>query len=245
MSEHPHLPHAPIVEALIDFRVEADAGLQVDELNAIQVALGADSFPEIKKQTQTTATFQFGAEPPSVSKEDHIGFALQSADRLHVVQVQRGGFTFSRLRPYVDWDQLVGAAKGAWDQYVRIAKPRRVTRIAVRTLNRIELPIPTGDLRQWVRIVPDMPEGLPQSISEMFVRFVVPVPAEQAVVILTETLPVVPATEGRVAVILDLDVVCAAEFSVDGVWAAVQPLRSIKNKFFFECVTPQTLDLFR
>jgi uncharacterized protein (TIGR04255 family) len=248
MADHPNLPRAPIVEALIDFRVEADPTLVVEDLEKVRDALGVDAYPEAHKQRTVNATLQLEAEaePVSVSSRDHIGFAFRSVDQLHVVQVQRGGFSFSRLAPYTNWDDLIAGANAAWGKYVQIAKPRRVTRIAVRTINRIELPRPTGDLREWIRIVPELPPSLPQSISEMFVRFVVPVPLEQAVVILTETLPAGQVTGDRLSAILDVDVFREAEFPIDDrLWAALKPLRRVKNEFFFECLTPRALELFK
>jgi uncharacterized protein (TIGR04255 family) len=247
MSEHPNLPRAPIIEALIDFRVEADPTLAVDDLRKLADVLGAEAYPEVRAQKTVNATLQVESETePVVSSRDHIGFALKSADQLRVIQAQRGGFTFSRLPPYANWNDLISGAKVAWEKYVQIAKPRRVTRLAVRTINRIELPQPTGDLREWIRIVPDIPAALPQTINDMFVRFVVPVPAEQATVILTEALPAQPLTADRVSAILDVDVFREAEFPLDDrLWAALEPLRRVKNDFFFQCLTPRTLELFR
>jgi uncharacterized protein (TIGR04255 family) len=248
MTEHPNLARAPIIEALIDFRVEPDPALAVEDLKKLGEVLGAEAYPEVRAQKTVNATLQLesDSEPLSVSSRDHIGFVLKSADQLRVVQAQRGGFSFSRLPPYANWDDLISGARFAWEKYVQIAKPRRVTRLAVRTINRIELPRPTGELREWIRIVPDIPAVLPQSISEMFVRFVVPVPAEQAVVILTEALPALPATADRLSAILDVDVFREAEFPVDDhLWAALNPLRRVKNDFFFQCLTPRTLELFR
>ncbi len=248
MTEHPNLRRAPITEALIDFRVEPDPALAVEDLRKLSEALGAEAYPEVREQRAVNAMLQLesDSEPLSVSSQDHIGFALKSADQLRVVQAQRGGFTFSRLPPYANWEDLIGGARFAWEKYVQIAKPRRVTRLAVRTINRIDLPQPTGELREWIRIVPDIPAALPQSISEMFVRFVVPVPAEQAVVILTEVIPAFAANAGRLSAILDVDVFREAEFPVDdGLWAALSPLRRVKNDFFFQCLTPRTLELFK
>lgn len=241
------MPRAPIVEALVDFRVEADPALSVEDLKKLQDALGSDAYPDAQAQKQVRATFQpeSESEPVSVTGRDHLGFIFRSADQLHVVQAQRGGFTFSRLTPYVDWDQLISAARDAWEKYVDLAKPRRVTRIAVRTINRIEIPLPAGDLREWIKVVPDLPSALPQTVSEMFVRLVVPVPADRAMVIVTNALQPAQLGADRLQAILDIDVFRDAEFLVtDDLWAALQPMRRLKNDFFFGCITPRTLELF-
>jgi len=243
MADHPRLSRAPIIEALIDFRVEPDPTLRVPDLRQIQLALGTEAFPEVAPQRQTTVQLSLDATSEAKQVQD-VGYLLRGADGLHVVQVQHGGFTFSRLKPYADWNELLAGARDAWAKYVAIAKPRRVTRVAVRTINRLELPLPVGDLRDWVRTVPDIPSTLPQGISEMFCRMALPM-RDGAVVILTQALEPMPLGAERCGVILDIDVFRVAElsFSGDAPWAALAPMRQLKNDFFFECVTPRTLEL--
>jgi len=221
----------------------------LDDLKKVRDALGADTYPEVHAQRTHTVNATFGPGPeaePAVSTSEQTGFLFKNAAQTFVVQAQRGGFTFSRLAPYKDWDDLIAGARVAWDKYVQVALPRCVTRIAVRTINQIQLPLPSGDLRDWIRIVPDMPSGLPQALSEMFLRFVVPVPEEQATAIITQAFPVTSLTPERLTVILDIDVFRQARVAADDqVWAALNPLRRLKNNFFFECVTPQALELFK
>jgi uncharacterized protein (TIGR04255 family) len=243
MSEHPHLSRAPILEALVDFRVEPDPAFVLESLKQpMHAALGPELFPEVI--TQKHAMIQVGLGV-SVAAQDDVGFLLRSADQLHAVQAQRGGFSFSRLRPYMDWEELVAGARAAWSCYVEIAKPRRVTRVAVRTINRMELPLPVGELRDWVRTIPDIPSKLPQGVSEVFARIVLPT-RDGNMVVLTEALEPTPLGVTHCVVILDIDVFRQAEFSLgEAPWSALEPMRQLKNDFFFECVTPRTLELFR
>jgi uncharacterized protein (TIGR04255 family) len=243
-SRYPHLSRAPILEALIDLRVEARAGMVLDELNPMHDALGGPGhYPEVISRRDARVTF--GASLNMA--EQAVGLMYRSADQRRVVQAQLGGFSFSRLPPYHDWDDLVAGARAAWNLYVGIARPVRVTRFAVRTINRMPLPMPVGDLREWLRTIPDLPTTVPQVVSELFSRIVLPMPDGQTRVILTQAVEPLPPGGTECVVIFDIDVFREGDFPTAGeaVWDGLSHLRGLKNTFFFECVTPRTLELFR
>ena len=248
MTERKKLPHAPILEALIDLRVEPRPDLEPQDLKALHEVLGTDAFPEATKQSAFTAAVQFEEDSPpvSVSAKD-VGYLFRGADQPHAVQAQREGFAFSQLPPYVDWEELATQAKLRWGQYLKAARPKRVTRMAVRYINRIELPLPLVDFREWIPKFPDIPAPLPQAIAEMVLRMVVPVPSKEATAIVTLALE--PWSEGKThaGVIFDIDVFRVASVPTEGddVWNALESLREIKNDFFFEYLTPKTLELFQ
>lgn len=241
---YPHLSRAPILEALIDLRVEARAGMVVDELNPMHDALGGPAqYPEVIPRREGRVTF--GASLNMA--EQAVGFIYRAADQQRVIQAQLGGFSFSKLPPYHDWDDLVAGARAAWNVYAAVARPVRVTRIAVRTINRMPLPMPVGDLREWLRTIPDLPATVPQVVSELFTRLVLPMPDGQTRAILTQAVEPLPPEGTHCVVIFDIDVFREGDFPAAGeaVWEGLQQLRGLKNTFFFECLTPRALELFR
>jgi hypothetical protein len=55
MNDFPHLPHAPITEAIIDFRLQLDAGRRPEVLNQVAKQLCAqhvDSLPQRKMKAR-------------------------------------------------------------------------------------------------------------------------------------------------------------------------------------------------
>jgi hypothetical protein len=78
-----------------------------------------------------------------------IGWRFVSPDKLHVFQARLNGFTFSRLPPYVDWESFRTEARRLWDLYRAVANPIAPTRIAVRYINRLDLPLPIVAIGPW------------------------------------------------------------------------------------------------
>lgn len=247
MNPWPKLQRTPIVEALIDLRVEPRHDLSVDELATLQGLLGKDKFPHVVKQVASTIQL---TEPPNdlVSSNQLSGWLFRSADHAQAVQAQHDGFAYSRLAPYTSWDDLLTNAKERWLQYVQIANPQRVKRVAVRYINRIELPHPVADFSEWIRMFPNVPESLPQGIAEVFQRLVIPIPGhEQVMAIVTLGLEPYRIDDKIVVVIFDIDIFRVAAWPIygDGVWRALDSLRLLKNEFFFAYLTPRTLELFK
>jgi len=248
MAARQHLQHAPIIEALIDFRVEPRPDLRVAEIKALHDVLGKDAFPVLLEQARLSGTLQLADEPSlTVNPKEPVGCLFRGADELHVLQAQLEGFAISRLPPYDNWESLIGQARIRWAQYAGAVRPRRITRVAVRYINRIELPLPLVDFREWLPTFTDIPAGLPQSIAEMFLRVVVPVPEVPAAAIIT--LGMEPGKEGdlHARIIFDIDVFRLGDFPVDGedVWTALDLLRDVKNRFFFEYLSDKAIELFK
>ncbi len=63
-----------------------------------------------------------------------------SEDEVKLVQFRLDGFTFNRSKPYTSWEQVFPEAFGLWKEYVSLAAPEFVNRIAVRYINRLDLP---------------------------------------------------------------------------------------------------------
>ena len=67
------------------------------------------------------------------------GYAFHSSDNKDIVQFRRDGFSFSRLAPYTAWEDVSEKTVGFWRLYLETAEPIEVTRLAIRTINRIAL----------------------------------------------------------------------------------------------------------
>ena len=151
-NDWPHLPNAPIVEALIDLRVQLPDEFSIKELAPFRDGLH-ESFPIIRKRKQIHAQLTFSpSAPPAVRVESPKpdGYMLTSADGTEVVQGRLDGYTFSRLRPYRDWDSLRDSARKFWEIYCDVAHPTSISRLAVRYINRLELPWRGSSLSDWL-----------------------------------------------------------------------------------------------
>lgn len=236
----------PIVEAILDIRVEAPVDLTPSHLAMCHQRLRND-YP-VKRALRLThaqlsvADDAFGAAGQSID----VGYAFVSADGKRVFQARVDGCTVNRLKPYPGWELFRSEAKKVWSNYQEVAKPGRIVRVALRFINRIDLPGPSPELKHYFRTLPEIGPGLPQSISTFFMQLTLPLPAAQATLNLVQTSTDAPAAD-KVSVVLDLDLYRTEDLppDEDDLWQIVECLREEKNKAFRACITDQAEELFR
>ena len=240
-------PNAPIVEALVDFKVGFSHSVDFEQLKKFANALG-DPYTEPVTTKQLSAGIHVSeTEPPSVEVESHEqGLILRTKINDRAIQVRRDGFSFSTLKPYKQWENTRDEAKENWFRYKEFLRPSSVKRLALRYINRIELPLPLSDFREYVRTCPEVAPGIPQAVSNFFFRVVLPDPKTGAWANIISTLAV-PEDEKSVPLILDIDVFFQKSYEVDSedLWADLEKLRVFKNQIFFSSITENARELFR
>jgi len=239
---HPHLAHAPITEAIIDLRVDAP-GLTLEKLAGVHEVV-RDSFPEKQDRIEYEFVLKVNDNAPR-KKEKRLGWLAWSADRSRAMQARLDGFALSRLPQYRNWEELRDEARRAWGAYSETVKPRSVTRLAVRYVNRIELPQPIKSFDDYFQTFPRIGPTLPQVLSGVFVRLLLPF--DGATASITHAIDVSGVTESVVPVVLDIDVFRDIDFEPqsDDVWSALEELRHIKNKVFFGSITKKLEEMFQ
>ena len=246
MVEPRHLANAPITEAIIDFRVKLPEGFQAEQFSGLEDRL-RDQFPKVEKRNLMVS--HFGVEegkpiPPTTQMRGLYGFFFRSEDGLHVAQFRTDGFTFSRLKPYTNWERVFPEAYKLWDLYVETASPEFITRIAVRYINRINIPLPVKELTQYLTAPPKVPAGLPASLNSFLTRLVVSEPDTGIASTITQALEKVESD--FVTIILDIDTYRKEEFEIsdENIIPAFEKLHEIKNRVFFSSITEDTVRLF-
>lgn len=248
MSEWPHLSKAPIAEALIDIRVELPDETDIERLSKFRDE-SRQSYPTCRERRKWQGQLQFSdREPPTVmaGSDAPDGYILTSADGTQVVQARLDGFTFSRLKPYQDWAHLRDSARDLWELYQQVACPSAITRIALRYINRLELPLPIKGLREWVLTVPDVPHEFPKGLAGFFTRLNIPFEKPRGFVNLVQAIEPGEYDE-TVPLILDIDVFSQERFepSSEELWNRFEDLREIKNKVFFASITKKTKEAYQ
>lgn len=247
MTEPEHLENAPIAEALLDIRVVLPQKVSADELAGVQARFKA-KYPtrQVRKLWTGAVEFRPGEDPVAKAAEGPKGFLFSSADGKEVVQAREDGFSFSRLHPYTNWEQFSESARSAWEAYTTVLKPRSVIRIALRYINRIPLPLPFSDIRDYVATGPMIAPELPQLMKAFFLRVVVQDEQTKATVVITETMEE-PKDESTMPLILDIDAYRTGAFPTEGdkLWTQLGHLHELKNRVFFSSITDATKDLLR
>jgi uncharacterized protein (TIGR04255 family) len=236
--------NAPISEALIDIRASADS-VPLDALRSFNKGL-EHSYPKVRLQQEWAGQIRLGAEANAsmvTSKHGVRGYLFLSEDEKQIVQARRDGFTFSRLWPYDSFDALRDEAKRLWLRYVEVASPKKVTRLAVRYVNKIGFEEEPLVLSEWFHLHPVAPPPLGAPMSDYLVRLVLPHPKEpRYVAIVTQGTSPPHRQEHKNAVVLDIDVWTNANFEPDdkAVWNVIGDLRTYKNDLFFASITKRT-----
>jgi len=241
------LKNAPVKEALIDIQFESS--IELTHIDAI-----ADRVRErYSKKTDIWQTvLGIGQSEGGQNTADNtlLGRRLESKDGRFVLLMRRNGLAVSRLAPYVDWDDLRNEAKTCWAALLEVSGLPSVSRIAVRYINEIRIPLPIGDFDEFLTCPPTVPAALPQAISEFVTRVVIPDPDNQTVSIVTQALQAAPSfVEGKpvAPVILDIDVFRVGVLPAAGgeIWALLDILRGQKNKMFFEHLTEKAVEMYQ
>lgn len=241
----------PIVEALIDIRVELPSEVNLETIALFHDKIKAE-FPDKQNRMSWKSDVQVrpGTVPEvSTPSGGPDGFLFHPADKSKIVQARLDGFTFNKLRPYQKWELFRDEARKYWGYYLEAAKPKQITRLAVRYINRIELPFPFSQLKEYLLTIPEVAPGLPQETSQFFMQMVIPRNAIGAQAIITETIEI-PVVKNNIEVlpfIFDIDVIKNIVLSPTEpeLWTIFEGLRKFKNEIFLKSLTEKTKGLFQ
>src|SRR5262245_61063091 len=165
----PRLKNAPITEALLDIRAELPPDTTLAAL-APFYDLVRDRYPQ--REERRVDQIEVRLDPVGGTQFSRTGAAtgllMRALSNEKAVQARLDGFTFNKLRPYESWELLRDEAMELWQTYVRVASPTRVHRVALRFINRLELPLPLASFKDFILTIPEVAPPLPQALADMF-----------------------------------------------------------------------------
>lgn len=245
MTLRRHYTKPPIIEAVIDIRAELSPDFQIENLAVIHEQIKA-AYPSREDVTMFQANIQFRPEGKVNSAQTQLGYLFRSADKKQIVQVRTNGFTFSRLNPYESWNSLRDEARNLWAVYKRVAKPIRAIRVAVRYINRIDIPFPMVDMRDYLRTFPEISPELPQVMAGFVMHILIPIETFGGTLSLLEAAVPSPGPDiSSINLDIDLFKESTADFDSDEkVWDLLEHLRDKKNEIFEKCITDKARELF-
>lgn len=236
-----HLTKAPLNEALIDLRASLPEDFDGERFLELKEVL-APEYPNVQVQRMLSAQFQFSDGVPAHMTEQRVhGVKFASQDEKQIVQFRIDGFTLNRIRPYTSWNELFPEALRLWKLYLDLTSVDHVPRVAVRYINRIDLPLPVSDFRDHFTVPPDIPDGLPQTLSSFLTRVVIEDNETRASAIVTQALEK-GLDDQSTSVILDIDAYREGHFQSDpsNLTPIFEELHTLKNRIFFGFITEHT-----
>lgn len=238
-----HYNNAPITEAIIDLHCELPNSPGLKDLLGVRAQLGG-SYPKQEELRSVAARFAPGSSVTSA--EELVGYRFLNNDGNRIALVRRDGLAFSWLAPYDRWESFRTEARRVWEIYSSVLNPTQVTRVGVRYVNRIDVPVSAGQgielddyFRTGARIAPE----LPQQLDAYFIRLQLPLSLLKGMLIITQA-GVPPPSPLTVSTLLDIDAVVSG-VSVDSAtaWKIVDDLRAEKNLAFESSITDRVRDL--
>lgn len=239
----PHLPQAPVVEAVIQWIARAGTPFPSEEAHR-QLADLLPDYPTCQKQQEMQIGAQFGLDTPATEagRDVRPGFRLTSQDSRRVAQFTRDGLIFSRMAPYQKWEVLQEEAIRLWKTYQQLADPSEIQRLGVRFINRIPL-IDPADVGKYLATPPKSlePLGLPR--ISFFDQSLHSVPDEPLLINAQTVLQPLP----NAGLIVDIDVSATQPFSPEDrtVLDYLCKMRWLKNKAFFSLMSKGAIASFK
>lgn len=248
-KEFPHLPSAPIVEAVIQWHARTERAWERDELRA-ELERRIPRYPYIEDQRQFELAFEAALgdieSPPMVSRRGGWhGIRVSTADKLCIAQFTRDGLVFSRLKPYDDWRNFEAEARSVWNVFVEVGGPTEIQRLGVRFINRIGS-AGVDNLKDYLREPPSLTTDFP--LSGFLYRSTFDVPGHALGINVVKTIqPSVTVQPDESGLIIDIDVFTSKPLPCEDVVLDdyLPKMQWLKNKVFFDLLTSEAIEEFK
>jgi uncharacterized protein (TIGR04255 family) len=246
-EKFPHLEHAPIIEAVIYWQANTSNPLEPSTLKQ-ELSSRLPGYPICQPQHNVHIEAS-GTEDGSsevVHRTRWNGFRLQDLHNHYVAQFTPTGVVFSRLEPYENWENFIFEVKKVWDVYQDLAQPIALETLGVRYINRIPNISHQPISLYLTSKQPASTEFEAALVTEsFFYQDEYNVPGYPYRINWARTTQRYPNPD-QVALILDIDVsMLEGMFPVwEDVTRRLAEMRWLKNKIFFNALTPAALAQF-
>jgi uncharacterized protein (TIGR04255 family) len=246
MSEQPY-KQPPITEAVIELRFATP--IEADDIARASAALKS-LYPVQQpiRDVRVHVNLPSGQEAVTTAHpiETH-GNRLSTEDQTQIVLVWPAMFVFSQLAPYPGWYAFFERFCRDWALWKRTLGYRRITRIGVRYINRIDIPATAPIIQQedYLNIYPHLPEEF-QAVTAYSVVTQLPVPDIGCVLTLNSSSAPSPLL-GHAAFVVDQDIAKEGDppQNDEGIYALLNQIRVKKNEIFEACIKPRARELFK
>lgn len=249
-----HLPHAPIVEAVIQLVARTEVPQKSDDFEQV-LKKELPEFQTIRPMASVSVTLALeetsegSPSPPTEQPKPErarYGFRLESEDNRHIAMFTRDYFSFSQLKPYDSWETFQTEALRIWAIHEKLTGPTEIKRIGVRFINRLEVPSANLNPGDYLKGLPESPGDFPR-FGFVYRDDLVVSEYPYRVKLIRTVQPSDPSTPERVALLLDIDVHSTEPFApkLARIKEKLADMHWIKNQAFFNNVSDTALNLCR
>lgn len=245
----PRLSKAPIVEAVIEVRAQAEA-VWDEPLITEHLKAKLPDYPNVQSQREFRHEVKI---EPGQKAEGEIqdmgwkGLRLESADKIQIAQFNRDGFSFSRVQPYDSWEQFCSEGLRLWQLHMDLAKPAEIQRVGLRFINRMVLSL-DEQIEDYLLISPQKPQGLDLPVAGFFYHEAFGVPEYPYAINIRRTVqPIDKPIAKEIGLVLDIDVFTTQPVEPESgvIERYLAEMRWLKNKVFYGSIAPKAMEKFK
>lgn len=239
---------APIVQAIVEFRVTTPEHLALSRLAALDFGEDYETPTPIYKVEGRIEVGE-GLPPSTSTRESQVGLSFSRHTPASTVHASDSAFAFIRGERYTHWGDFIAEVERAWLVYRSVAQPSSVDSMGVRFVNHIPMPNKPVEIKDYLRTSIDISAYLPQAVENMFMQVEIPLPKQHASAMITSAILDGTAENPGGYLLLDVDVktTVASDTSAAGfdelISTTLDRLRLAKNYVFEACITDATRGL--
>jgi uncharacterized protein (TIGR04255 family) len=235
---------APITEAVIELRFARPFAKSVIETAARRLR---DEYFYQDPENGMSLKFDTATGKTEV-QTDWEGIKLSSMDRVDTIFFRTVSFICSRLAPYTGWEDFMPRTVRAWETWKRVAGTIELSRVGVRYINRIDVPVENDApvrVENYLSVSPQSPEDLPP-MSGYAMQIVRPLGFDDCGLTMNSST-VVPPLIGFASFVLDIDIFRETNLPRrdEELWSLLNRIREHKNRIFESCITNRARALFQ
>jgi uncharacterized protein (TIGR04255 family) len=238
MPSYPHLENAPIIEAVVDIRLEPLAD-SVWDSGVREFTHFSERYPTSEPISRFELSMMVApGQPPSQELHVTDSIGIRFSNETEVLQLRIDGITYSKLKPYTSWDSVFETAWNAWNVY-RSLQGGSVSRIATRFINKIQFS-PLEQIGDYIRQMPGVPANIPGSMRSFFSSHDINISDNTGAKLIQG---IEPQQGENMSYILDIDAFRIGSYDVSDplIESGFTELHDLKNSIFFNCITEQAV----
>ena len=246
MAEQPY-KRPPITEAIIEIRfataIDADA-----------IAKSGASFRQFYPTEQIVKNVAVGVQvrdndAPRAQINEENGHRRSSVDLTELMLIWPFTFVISQLAPYPGWEEFFARFVRDWTLWKKAVGYRKISRIGVRYINRIDIPLvadnPIIEETEFLDVYPHLPEALGATFG-YGVQAVLAIRDIGCKLVLNSS--VVPSSLlNHASFMLDQDIAKEVDLPQrdEHLYELLERIRVKKNSAFESCITDRARELFQ
>lgn len=236
----------PLIEALCEFHFAPETPQKFDSIIQLLSQRIQAHFPKrLQLQLQASQIDVGASGMAEITKQILPLVRFQSTHGQVLIQVGQNLLTVNHLRPYTSWENFLPSIEVGLHAYREVVKPATILRIALRYINRIEIPGNRIQLEEYLELRPFIGQTVLQDLAAFTLG--IQIPHEDGRDMLSIQLASTDSGSlDTVAILLDLTyyLTRTEDFSLDTVSEWLTTAHNTIEEAFEACLTDHLRNLF-